>query len=818
MKKSVRSLLAAFCCLLAASASAQYYTEDDKKEGKIKMKAFCDNEPGFNATTVPDKWKSESAVVLFQKYEYTFLEKYKNIEYEETYRRRIKLLDKAAVEDFSKFYWNNPEKQTGQQTLFTDNSNKFYMQINVIKANGTVVEVSLKDAIDVNANDYKNLPKFYRSTYTNRSKKLAIPNLEPGDIIDYFYYKRMYATNKYTSDFGDVTLSLGEVYPIVEQKYGLVMENDFYVKMNTYNGAPKVVSKSEKYVYGGLKADDKVMVYTINDKDREKFADEPWSYELVTQPLLRFHVTYLVGPSKDGRLKGEKGVLKDKFTSEELIEHFQNDFKSDLSAVSSATGEPLNHLKTVMPKEKDVKKICDELYYAIRFFNLNNAKKLETDYTGPQGMVMFVPIGKSSSTVDLKKYYETFTKDVDNLRARVKTMETALKSEKIKFSNDELEVTTTNYYDIFGSSIYITSPRTTFAKCLEKLKIPYKVLLVPERQYGKIEDVLFPRQYTPVIMVEDAGKKYYTYGFGYHSTPDVTDYDLEGAEAIAYNPATFKKDKKIERIRIPVSTSDFNKLTTKTTVAFNPTAFESTILKREIAVHGDYKDDYEYLNYINDSCDFQDMRYYIKDFNKKFKPKVLKNFQSKEEEMKKLLPQYASLKNQVTKAYHKQSIEDDYSIDKIDTIIVLNNGRIAAKGDVLFKDQLRVKEMATKLGPNFSINIGKVIGDQATIEPKYMKDRKTDVNFAFARTIEHEITFEIPAGYKAEGIKDLNSTVDNDAASFISTAEQVGNNIVIKTKKVYKHNFEKKENWQKIADMLTAAYNFSQKKIILKKA
>jgi len=35
--------------------------------------------------------------------------------------------------------------------------------------------------------------------------------------------------------------------------------------------------------------------------------------------------------------------------------------------------------------------------------------------------------------------------------------------------------------------------------------------------------------------------------------------------------------------------------------------------------------------------------------------------------------------------------------------------------------------------------------------------------------------------------------------------------------KVYKHNFEPKENWSKMIDFLEAAYQYSQKKVVLKK-
>jgi hypothetical protein len=66
-------------------------------------------EDEFKATTVPDKWKNESAVIIGQKTEYLFTRLVSGRNYTTVVRineyihKRIKLQDKNALEKFSTF-------------------------------------------------------------------------------------------------------------------------------------------------------------------------------------------------------------------------------------------------------------------------------------------------------------------------------------------------------------------------------------------------------------------------------------------------------------------------------------------------------------------------------------------------------------------------------------------------------------------------------------------------------------------------------------------------------------------------------------------
>jgi hypothetical protein len=125
--------------------------------------------------------------------------------------------------------------------------------------------------------------------------------------------------------------------------------------------------------------------------------------------------------------------------------------------------------------------------------------------------------------------------------------------------------------------------------------------------------------------------------------------------------------------------------------------------------------------------------------------------------------------------------------------------------------------MISKAGKNYILEIGKMIGDQIKLEKSELTTRQTDIWIPYARTIENTIVLNIPADYTVDGLQDLNTSVDNESGSFVSTAKVDGDKLVITTRKLYKKDFDKKEAWPNYVAFLEPAYKFSQAKIVLKK-
>src|SRR6478672_12504166 len=107
-------------------------------------------EKEFDATTVPDKWKNESAVIIGQKTEYLFsrVTSGKNIylvRIQEYVHKRIKLQDKNSLEKFSTFYY---------VTMGKDGN----AQYKIIKANGKENQVNMASALE----EEQDVPAIYK--------------------------------------------------------------------------------------------------------------------------------------------------------------------------------------------------------------------------------------------------------------------------------------------------------------------------------------------------------------------------------------------------------------------------------------------------------------------------------------------------------------------------------------------------------------------------------------------------------------------------------------------------------------------------------
>ena len=169
------------------------------------------------------------------------------------------------------------------------------------------------------------------------------------------------------------------------------------------------------------------------------------------------------------------------------------------------------------------------------------------------------------------------------------------------------------------------------------------------------------------------------------------------------------------------------------------------------------------------------------------------------------------------KELFEKMLKENFDPEKYDDFELIKDGRFGDTATLEFKEKFSLKKLVSKAGKNYLFEAGKLIGGQIKLEPTELTERKTDIWLSYARTIQNNITIELPAGYTADGLQDLNMNVDNESGSFISTAKLEGDKLLISTTKIYKKNFDKKEAWPNYVAFLEAAYKFSQAKIVLKK-
>ena len=95
-----------------------------------------DGDADFTVTATPEKWKEESGVIIAQKTKFAFDKDANKLAVYEITHRRIKLNDRDAVNSYSSVYFRIGSANDGAG-------------IKVIKSNGTVQDVSLRNAVYV---------------------------------------------------------------------------------------------------------------------------------------------------------------------------------------------------------------------------------------------------------------------------------------------------------------------------------------------------------------------------------------------------------------------------------------------------------------------------------------------------------------------------------------------------------------------------------------------------------------------------------------------------------------------------------------------
>jgi hypothetical protein len=126
------------------------------------------------------------------------------------------------------------------------------------------------------------------------------------------------------------------------------------------------------------------------------------------------------------------------------------------------------------------------------------------------------------------------------------------------------------------------------------------------------------------------------------------------------------------------------------------------------------------------------------------------------------------------------------------------------------------EELAKKTGPNYLLDIGKLIERQTKIDEKELK-RDNNVYLDYPRSFKNKIIVTVPSGYSVQGLDKLNQKVESKWGGFTSTAKMDGGKLVIETYKHYDVNFVPKEEWNSLIKFLNAAHSFTEQKVLLKK-
>jgi len=690
-----------------------------------------ESDPDFAGNKIPQKWEGASGVIIAQKTKFIFDKASADkLNVYETGHRKIKLLDKDAVDRFSEFYFRRGHANDG-------------FALHIIKPDGTVDTISLLNAVMVEDND--DVPSLFRpyfekqSSIKNKSKsediyfKLAASNLEPGDIIDYAYtvFNDNDVARMNSLEFDPVYYLCFRNYPVMVQKFEISTDEKSYVNSKSMNGAPDFKESSAN----GYK------VFTWEDRDREKVEGTRWINQYRVLPLVKFQIIYSRNNDAEDLFISNRGELKQSITPEELAKKVNRIYeKMDMNAGRKVTQ--------------------DNIIAAYTSTLLNN-----TEYYLKKG-----------DAYDLGD--EDFIKRVYYI--------------------------TRHTNGLYGKQLGSQYFAYVMLEKLKKKGIPAELVVTTSNAVTELKDVIFGTELEWLVKA----KNKYIFNFSINSNPfDLKDDFLGNA---AYSIA-LGKNPTATPITLPLTGAEENGSITTIEASAVDTSRENMKVVAVTTYKGISKEDNggPALQYTN-VYDVDYLSYYgdneIDLLPPKKQEEIMRYIQAKKDEFKKRKP-----------VYMKQRLQNDYeNVVSYDNFNLITDGRTFNKQELKYSETFVLGDLVRSAGKNYLVSIPALMGGQVQLKDKD-RERKFDVNVGYPRILVWNITYTIPAGYTVKGVADLNQQVDNEAGAFITKAMVEGNTLKLSIKKVYKQIKTEKQQYSKMLEFIDAAYNFSQRRILLKK-
>ncbi len=278
------SFLIVFLFLFSDTVFSQKNKNKNRKGDFDKLHKLQkdDSESEFSVSTVPEKFKNSSMVILAEKRKVTEA----SLTFTIYDRIRIKLSDLNALEAYSEYKFIESD----------------ILEIKIEKPNKTVKLIDLTEAVDAENIKTSNL-QINKLIEGDKVKKIALAGLEIGDIID--------ISSMSTSINGFKSTYFVNVpnTPIVYLKNEYVFSNNLLASYKLFNGAKEFTK--EKY-------GNKVELW-FEEKLIDKRASEILDYSQLTDPYYQIEISLI--PEKQ---KKELGIDTDEIRTSMSDEELKN--------------------------------------------------------------------------------------------------------------------------------------------------------------------------------------------------------------------------------------------------------------------------------------------------------------------------------------------------------------------------------------------------------------------------------------------------------------------------------------------------------------
>jgi hypothetical protein len=341
MKKPLLTLL-----LLASIATLKAQTYQEKAQ-QIQKAVWDNNQPEFNTTEVPDAYAKESAVILAHSFT---LEKSSKgrLKYfvitagmairnfkTATLHERVKINDKAALENYSTLEYQKKLDKSVSLLIakFVDN-NQTFVGAKIIKPNGQEVTVNTGEEV------------LTKNTGKDQKGKLAIPDLQVGDILDYYISHYEMSESDASNSFkgNDYVIMLAEEYPVVNYSLDFRFDKKTQVKYILANGAPAFQS--------GTNADEDQLL-SLKLKNVPKYQSNIWTSPYRQYPYIEISSVARQGTSAKTRLQDNVAAFEEAYRPDyskvykEYEKRLKEHFKGSKGIKAAPTDSVLNTIYNI---------------------------------------------------------------------------------------------------------------------------------------------------------------------------------------------------------------------------------------------------------------------------------------------------------------------------------------------------------------------------------------------------------------------------------------------------------------------------------------
>ena len=741
--------------MIGAFAQSKDEAKYRKESEEMRKQIWAWDEPKFKVKDIPQQYANASKVIIAYHTALTADSKSKLAFYgfafggkkeqslSEVVRTVVKVNDKNAVEEYSELSFTRFAKSSG---FYTGDKLTSYIGVRVTKPNGSVKEINADDIV------------LTKDASSEKRAKVAIPDLQPGDILDYFIASEYNMTNDMSTKAYKVLLF--DDAPILSLSFHAQLGKKYAVEYRSYNGAPELkVDKNN----------DSEIIIDVEKANIPPFETSLWASPARQLPFIR--INFSLGYSGLGSkyLNTRKPGEVNKITSsEEAIESLANDYSKVYYSnywmkYGKAQWEEI---------EDDAKKKAKQM--GLNYSGLKDEEKANFLYYTYRFNHLLQP--------DLNDIKSTINKGTREYRGLTHSLFFTFKAAGLQ------------------PAIMISDYRTGYRmdEAMNGSDLASTTYLQGSNKFYSIWSIYDIPLDLPEVVEGVKNTKSFTFD---HPTAITSAKRMAELTNIATGPnapvSTAGKNARIERLSISlIPEQGLLSIRRNTTLK----GFFKTEAQRNLILYEDY---------------YEHERNYFKG------DKSLLEYFESNKNTKKYANEFRNAFSEARKNYKDAFIKDakesfGQEVTDMKDFKVENFGVRHTSPDFVYHSSFNLNGLVKKAGNNLIVEIGKLQGQPLAVKNEQRK-RTVDVYAPFARSIGYLIELEIPDGYTVDGIQALNTNIENETGVFIVEASNTDKLVTVKVRKQYFHNYEPAANFDKMLAFIDASNNWLNAKLLFKK-